>query len=131
MKIRPQTFFSLVFAREAMLEIEQKFVYSFTIDRWKFILELIRSSLLILFLKRNLDLDNDMLFSIWEWDPTKNSYRTTNLVSRDSLIISTIHQIRDILCLTQWARKIKKSPGQKNSWNQINQFHEKFFLNFP
>ena len=21
-----------------------------------------------------------------------------------------------------------KSPGQKNSWNQINQFHEKFFL---
>ena len=20
-----------------------------------------------------------------------------------------------------------KSPGQKNSWNQINQFHEKFF----
>ena len=25
------------------------------------------------------------------------------------------------------AHKIKKSPGQKNSWNQINQFHEKMF----
>ena len=27
---------------------------------------------------------------------------------------------------TQWARKFKKSPGQKNLWNQINQFHEIF-----
>ena len=24
-------------------------------------------------------------------------------------------------------QKIKKSPGQKNSWNHINQFHEEFF----
>ena len=25
-------------------------------------------------------------------------------------------------------QKIKKSPGQKSSWNQINQFHEKIFV---
>ena len=25
------------------------------------------------------------------------------------------------------SQKIKKSPGQKNLWNQINQFHEKIF----
>ena len=25
-------------------------------------------------------------------------------------------------------QKIEKSPGQKNLWNQINQFHENFFL---
>ena len=33
--------------------------------------------------------------------------------------------------ISQKARKIKKSPGQKNSWNQINQLHENsIFCNF-
>ena len=32
-----------------------------------------------------------------------------------------------ILQITQCARKLKKSPCQKNSWNQINQFHEILF----
>ena len=30
----------------------------------------------------------------------------------------------------QWARKFKKSPDQKNSLSQINQFHEKKFWCF-
>ena len=34
-------------------------------------------------------------------------------------------------CLTVLGQKIKKSPGQKNSWNQINQFHEFFFHQIP
>ena len=29
---------------------------------------------------------------------------------------------------TQCGQKIEKSPDQKNSWNQINQFHEKNFF---
>ena len=29
---------------------------------------------------------------------------------------------------TQWARKFKKVQAKKNSWNQINQFHEKTFF---
>ena len=28
-------------------------------------------------------------------------------------------------------QKIKKSPGQKKSWNQINQFHDFFFDQIP
>ena len=28
-------------------------------------------------------------------------------------------------------QKIKKSPGQQNSWNQINQFHEISFDQIP
>ena len=32
---------------------------------------------------------------------------------------------------SQWARKNLKSPGQKNSWNQINQFHEIFTDKIP
>ena len=28
-------------------------------------------------------------------------------------------------------QKIKKSPAQKNTWNQINQFHEFFFVQIP
>ena len=36
--------------------------------------------------------------------------------------------------LLQWftvGQNIQKSPGQKNSWNQINQFHEFFFDQIP
>ena len=29
---------------------------------------------------------------------------------------------------SQWARKFKKVQAKKNSWNQINQFHEKKFF---
>ena len=33
-----------------------------------------------------------------------------------------------IIRIVTAGQKIKKNPGQKNSWNQINQFHEKNFF---
>ena len=42
----------------------------------------------------------------------------------------TVNSIRAALSTTNQARKLKKS-GQKNSWNQINQFDENFFDQIP
>ena len=49
----------------------------------------------------------------------------------NSATLGFIHWIRKRGRDPQWARKFKKIPVQKNSWNQINQFHEKSFDQIP
>ena len=49
--------------------------------------------------------------------------KLTILISNFNLLIKVIH----VICKYKVGQKIKKSPGQKSLWNQINQFHEIIF----
>ena len=54
----------------------------------------------------------------------------SNYSSSSTTTRRCVYQNRWLFFLSLWftaGYKIWKSPGQKNSWNQINQFHEKTF----
>ena len=60
----------------------------------------------------------------------KNTFRKdrTNSINRRRMFLHLtrlVYNQQNIICLhCTVGQKIKKSPGQKNLWNQINQLHE-------
>ena len=59
-----------------------------------------------------------------------HTQRATIDTERHEIHVMTVRSKDSAVCCTV-GQKILKSPGQKNLWNQINQFHEFFFDQTP